>query len=119
MQIIFFIIVIFLIGFKFWNAFKAVESSFDHGSWSNDAVPDLNAQIIDVQSHEVQYMKNGAKFETSVIFSDGYKFTTCKTKREQHLLSYTITVDSELLQEIVENAIQSHQKAVHKKQKMQ
>ncbi len=113
MPIIFVLVLIFF-GFMFWNLFKAVDSCFDHCSWRDGAKPDINAHIIDVHSNEVQYLKNGAKYETTVLFSDGFEYKTCKTNRKQHLLSYTISVDQELLSQIVSEAKRKHAEAVEK-----
>ncbi len=87
---------------------------FDHGKWSESAKPDINATIIDVSSKKVHYAKNETKYQTTVIFSDGFVFTTTKTNREENFFTYTISIDKELLSKIVELATKSHRKAIEK-----
>ena len=88
---------------------------FDHTGWQSDAVPDLNATITDISSKEVKYVKNGAKFKTTVTFSDGFYFITHKTNRDQHFMTYTISVDDSLKSEIVSRAMEAHNKAATKR----
>ncbi len=87
---------------------------FDHGTWSENAKPDINASIIDVSSKKVHYAKNETKYQTTVTFSDGFIFTTTKTNREENFFTYTISMDEELLSEIIELANKSHKKATEK-----
>ena len=91
---------------------KAIWSCFAHTSWDKDANPDPDAIIVDINSQQVKYVKNGAKFKTTVVFSDGFTYVTHKTNRENHFGSYTISVNRK---EIAEAAKLAHAKAVEKK----
>lgn len=66
---------------------------FDHGKWSENAKPDFSATIIDISSNKVKYAKNEAKYKTTVTFSDGFIFTTTKTKRKNNFfhIRYQLT----------------------------
>lgn len=75
----------------------SIYSSFDHSHWSDTAAPCEEAKIIDMHSEEVQYMKNDAKFKTTIDFDDGFKFITYETERKNSLKSYRISVNSEKL----------------------
>lgn len=97
-----------------YNAVKNILTKFDSSRWEDEAQPDIKAEIISVESEKVQYVKNGAKFKTTVIFEDGFKFVTHKTDREQRFGSYTISVNRA---EICRRAVQAHEKAVLKRQK--
>lgn len=92
---------------------KAVWNCFDHSKVKANSVLCSDANIVDVRSEKVQYAKNGAKYKTTVTFSDGFKFITHKTNREDNFFTYQISVDTE---EILENATKAHDRAL-KKQK--
>ena len=93
---------------------RSIYWKFDHKGWKENSRPDPNARIIDVSREEVMYEKNGAKYKTTVRFSDGFYYITHKTHRENHFLSYTISVDKELSDEIIETAIEAHKKELIK-----
>ncbi len=88
---------------------------FDHTSWKPDASPSMQATITNVSHKNVQYTKNNKKIKTTVEFSDGFVFTTCLQDRENHIMSYTISIGPETGKEIVRRAIATHEKAVAKK----
>ncbi len=90
-------------------------SMFDHKKWSKNSVPSLDATIVDIKTEKIKYLKNGAKYKTTVLFSDGFSFITHKTNREDELFSYTISVGGELLKQIIRKAEATHEKAVRKK----
>lgn len=95
------------------NMVKSIRSMFNQTSWKENALPDPQAIIVDVNSQQVKYAKNDAKFKTTVTFSDGFVFTTHKTNRVNHFGSYTISVDRKQIAELAKAA---HAKAVEKKQ---
>lgn len=70
-----------------------IYSKFNHSHWSNSATPSKNAVITNTDVQQVKYVKNNAKFKTTVYFSDGFWFVTYKTNREQHMLGYTISTN--------------------------
>lgn len=104
----------FLFGCMIFGIGRSVYWSFDHLGWNNVARPDADAQINNFTSEQVKYEKNGAKFKTTVTFTDGFYYITHKTNSERHVLSYTISIDDALKAEIIKKAIEKHQKAVEK-----
>ena len=98
---------LFLIG-------RGIYWSFDHGKWARGSKPDINAKVIDVDTKQVMYLKNGAQYKTTVTFEDGYIFITHKTNRKDKLFKYEISVDSELMKTILQKANEWHMKAVQK-----
>ena len=92
------------------NACKEISTHFDHYDWKLSAKPDENANIINVSSEKVKYVKNGAKFRTRVEFSDGFRFETYKTKsRIDSFSSYTISNEP-----AIQAAIEKHKQEVAK-----
>lgn len=85
---------------------------FDHWGWSTCSKPDSNAQPNDFTSERVKYVKNDAKFKTTVTFTDGFYFITHKTSRMDYFMSYTISLPPELKAEILNKAIAKHAAAV-------
>lgn len=115
MQTISTLLLIALLALPLYSLWKSFYSLFDHCEWDPGALPDPNAKIISFSSEQVQYSKNGAKYKTTVKFSDGFYFITHKTKRENSFLSYRISIDEHLKKEILECAIDAHTEAVQKK----
>lgn len=83
----------------------------DNTSWREGQKPDPNAVIVDFTVERVKDLSNEYRYKTTVEFSDGYKFVTHSTKRENHLLTYSISVDREVIRA---QAIEAHDKAVRK-----
>lgn len=73
---------------------RSIWCAFDHTKKGKYAILDKNAQIINMYSQKVQWTKNGAKFKTTVCFSDGFTFITHKTDREDGFFQYKISVDN-------------------------
>lgn len=86
---------------------------FDHTEWKTCSNPNINATIVDISSEKVQHIKNGAKFKTTVTFSDGFQFITHKTNTTAKLLTYTISVDANLRNKIIEKAVLAHNDALN------
>ena len=97
-------------GYGIYMVGKNMHSKLDH-SFIPSTPLDPDAKIIDISSEKVIYVKNGAKYKTKVTFSDGFVFTTHKTKREDGWWTYNISIDSNLAIEIIECAINAHTKA--------
>ncbi len=87
----------------------------DHGKWYKNSNPDPKAVVSHTYSDPVKYVKNGAKYKTTVEFSDGFYFVTHRTNRNNHFMRYDISVDKELYQEIIRDAVDAHRLAVEKK----
>ena len=65
-----FVIIFFgiIIPFVIYSFSRAVWSLFDHTKWSKDSYPNYGAQIVNITTDKVQYVKNGAKYKTTVFF---------------------------------------------------
>ena len=96
---------IFLIGRSIW-------SCFDHSHIKPNSVLRKDAKIVNINTEKVQYTKNGAKYKTSVYFSDGFVFVTHETDREDNMFTYRISIGPELRKKIINNAIEAHDRAL-------
>ena len=110
--IVFGILGVLCFGWFFLTIGRSIYHLFDHTKWDKSSMPDLNAKIIDIHTEKVIYIKNGAKFKTTISFSDGFHFITHKTNREDEFFTYHIAVDKSLMNEIIEKSILVHKKAV-------
>lgn len=102
-----------------WGGFlglvaRAIYWSFDHRSWHKNAMPCAEAGISDIDVKKIYLGKNNNKYKTVVSFYDGFAFSTARTQREQHLLSYTISVNQK---EIAQYAETAHASAIAKLKK--
>ena len=66
---------------------RDIWSHFDHCSWDEPSNPFLEATIVDIKVEKVHYVKNGAKFKTTILFSDGFRFVTHRTKRDDNFFT--------------------------------
>lgn len=101
----------------FINFGKAFWSLFNHSIIPKNAILLQDAKVVDVQSEKVQYTKNGTKFKTTVYFSDGFRFVTHETERDDGLLSYQISISPALYKWMIEEATERHDCALAKQQK--
>lgn len=109
--VFFFIIIIAVFGFSLCRSFYHL---FDHCGWKENSNPNARAEILNISSEKVQYVKNGKKYKTTVVFSDGFYFVTHKTNREDYFFTYEISVDEDVMQEIIAKARKKHEEAVNK-----
>ena len=112
-----FVVFALLIGVPLWLFIREIASNFDRGYWKKGSSPDPKAEIAYVSRKRVIYVKNGAKFKTTVDFTDGYRFVTHKTDREDGVFRYKISVDKHLASQIEGEAFYKHDKAVRRKLK--
>ena len=92
-----------------------IYSNFDHSYTEPGKTLDENAEIVKMDSEQVKYVRNNAKFKTTVTFSDGFTFVTHKTKKEYDgLRRYTISIEPDTKLTIINNATEAHRKAVEK-----
>lgn len=88
--------------------YGTIHSSHDHYSKNADLKKD--AQIVDMATK--QY--NKYKFETTVQFSDGFKYVSYLTKKEDYGFKYRISVGKEEKIKIAEKAIAKHAELIEK-----
>ncbi len=103
-----FIIIIFVVV----TLNKSVSSNFDQTRKEPYTKLQPDATIVNVEVEQVQYVKNSAKFKTTVYFSDGFVFITHKTDRDDNFFTYKISISPELRKEIIQNAIEAHDRAL-------
>ena len=110
--------VIFLVWFVkgIFNLGKAFWSLFDHSIVPRNSTLSPDAEILDIRSKKVQYVKNGMKYKTTVYFSDGFQFVTHETEREDGILSYQISISPEQYKWMIESANEAHARALRKQQ---
>ena len=94
---------------------RQILSFFNISYWTSGSTPDPDAQICDVSRKQVKYAKNDAKYKTTVDFTDGFRYVTHATDREQGFLSYRISMSRELDSQIRDAAVIRHDKAVRRK----
>ena len=91
-----------------------IYSFADHSHWCNNAIPCEEAEIANIQAETVQYVRNQAKFKTTVSFVDGFTYVTFSTRRSSGVFQYTISVDKRA---IAQAAIKAHTRAINKLKK--
>lgn len=113
-----FLITLFIVCVVAW----LIDMFTDSTGWEKNSEPSLDATIIEVTTNKVFY-KNALK--TLVRFSDGYRYRSYKSKREDDIASqfttihkYTLSVELDTKMEICEDATEAHNKAVRKKLKL-
>ena len=88
-----------------------IYSKFSHINTSGCAVPDPDAKIISMKSEISGRKIQGMTAVTTVVFSDGFIFTSPKYHSMQNgLLSWHVFVDTFLQEEIAEDAMKAHKK---------
>lgn len=97
---------------------RAIWSQFDHSAVPESRELQPDAKIVRVYSEKVQYTKNGMKYKTTVIFSDGFKFVTHETDRVDGFLSYQISIGPELYKRIIDSANEAHERSLRNQQKL-
>lgn len=103
---------------------KLINAQSDHSGWDDqNKKPDINASITKINHQKVSFIMFRSKMKTTVTFSDGFYYTSGKTKTAQvDARHYSISVDREMTLDIVEKAIKAHADAVNsieQKQKSQ
>lgn len=88
--------------------YGTIYSSHDHYSKNADLKKD--ARIVDIATK--QY--NKYKFETTVHFSDGFKYLSYLTKKEDYGFKYRISVGKEEKIKIIEKAIAKYTELIKK-----
>lgn len=106
------LILLVILAYPIFGLVRAFLSLFDRGVWGKNAIPNANARIVDMRMEKVQYIKNGTKYKTKVLFSDGFTFITHKTERADGLFNYSIFISPELRDKILKKAEVTHQRAV-------
>lgn len=95
-----------------YNIYK----KFPHTDTSGCATPDPNAEIISIKSEISGRKVQSMVATTKVIFSDGFIYTSPKTRSMQNsLLSWHVYIDAELKAEIAMDAVKAHEKYIQKR----
>ena len=107
------IIVILIIAFLIY---RTVNKSVGHSDWGFSEYLEPDAKVMTVQSEVVGSGRNNKHFKTTVIFSDGFKYYSFCTEREDNILLGTYRI-SVYKNEVVEKAKKAHEKAIKKYKK--
>lgn len=92
--------------------YHKIYSMFDHTGWKAPNQPDPYAQIVDFKTERQKLSKTEYKMNSVVTFSDGFYFETYDTDCENHLFTYTISIDTE---RILRDAVSAHNKEIKRK----
>lgn len=95
------------------NIYSWIYNLFSHSSAKDYKNLRRDAKIVSVKRDTVGG-KNDKKIRTEVIFDDGFEYISHKTDRDDSFLSYRIQVTEATAREILEDALESHQKACDK-----
>lgn len=114
MQGIAIVVLIAILAYPLYNMWRSFYYLFDHTECYDESLLSFEAKIVKIHTEKVKYSKNGMKYKTTVFFSDGFRFITHKTNREEGFFTYQISIDESLKQEIVEKAMRLHLKAVER-----
>ena len=100
-------VIVVLVIWVSWDVYNSIPHFHPSESLSEDAI------IYDIHVKKVGY-KNGKHYLTTVYFGDGSTYETHKTKTKTHYFTYEISIDPELRDEIIKDAIAAHNKAYKK-----
>ena len=82
--------------------------------WGPQSKPNINATIQKISSETVRIKKNDYRYETTVLFSDGFYYITYLTKRVEGFLSYKISLSPDMKEEIMNKATKKHNDNINK-----
>lgn len=91
------------------NIAAQIYNMFSHNYYKKETLR-TDAKIMDVKRETVG-AKNDKKICTTVTFDDGFVFVSHKTDRDDSFFSYRIQVTEATAREILEDAVEAHQKA--------
>ena len=94
------------------NIAVQIYNMFDHNHYNEETLR-TDAKIVNVKQMTVG-SKNDKKICTTVTFDDGFVFESHKTDRDDSFFSYRIQVTEATRKEILEDAMEAHQKACEK-----
>lgn len=98
------------------NIYSWIYNAFSHINVKSYKNLRRDAKIVNVKRDTVG-SKNDKKIRSVVTFDDGFEYVSHKTDRENHLMSYKIQVTESTAKEILEDAMEAHQKACNKASK--
>lgn len=93
----------------------SISAMYDHYRWKYTAKPDPNATIIGINTAKEKLTKQNVKFRTTVEFSDGFYYVSYDTTTSRGLISYTISMDNDLRNRIIQKAVTAHNSEFQKK----
>ena len=92
------------------NIYSRIYNLFSHTNKKSCKNLRPVAKIADVKQETVG-SKNDKKIRTVVTFDDGFEYVSHKTDRDDSFFSYRIQVTEATRKEILEDAMEAHQKA--------
>ena len=102
----------FLVNILFY---KSWYDATNHHYIENKAQLSITAEIVNVDRYIVG-SKGDKRYRTIIEFSDGYTYVSHKSNIDNFILFKKVCISNELNDEIVEDALISHKKAVMKNQ---
>lgn len=97
--------------------YKSWYDSTEHISMSEVSELRPDASPCKVERKEIG-LKGEHKYRTIVTFDDGFRYISHKTNRENHFLSYSISVPRSMNAEILSDAVAAHKKACNKPKRL-
>ena len=95
------------------NVYSWIYNAFSHTNKKSCKNLRPDAKITNVKRDTVG-SKNNKKIRTVVTFDDGFEYVSHKTDRDDSFFSYRIQVTEATRKEILEDAMEAHQKACEK-----
>ena len=108
MDILYFILMFGLIAV---GIYSFIHIAHDHWSPRSGQTLDANAAITDVS---IKQSSLADRFKTTVTFSDGFVYSSYKTKTKLGFMKKTLSVTEEMKQEIERRAIAKHAELISK-----
>ena len=90
---------------------KGVYNLTDHIKIEDKTALRINAKIKNVE-RKIVGSKGSKKYRTTIEFDDGFTYISHKTQDDNFIIMHRISISSELNDEIMNDAIEAHKKAV-------
>ena len=105
-------VVVFLyVGIIVWLIRNKIYTSTNHINYDSSKLTD-DATIKEIK-HNTVGAKGDKVIRTTVTFSDGFRFVSHDTIRENHLFFYTLSVPEEIKKRITQTAVLAHRQALN------
>ena len=93
---------------------RSIVKKRDRCGWGPQSKPNINATIQNISSEAVRMGKNDYRYETTVLFSDGFYYITYLTERVEGFLSYKISLSPGMKEQIMNKATKKHNDNINK-----